>query len=213
MEKNAINEIIDVLGYPELSNAETYAFTVNGKSIFKKWWNGEEDAYNLHLGSISDNTLNSIIAIVKAADGEIISKKENFYLEKVIGNYRVMYMYPPVSADHVIEFYRLGTTGFPWPMIKECIDKKWPFTLTEDKLIYTEGLTLRESGSNYRMLTAVQDALHRNLRRLDSVYGIHNGKHMSVNSYTLVNGDNVLAYMQGRPHEIQYFPNAFPESK
>jgi hypothetical protein len=203
---NSIDQIVEILRFPELLSESTYAFSLNGESLFKQWWDGEEDAHSLHLGKISKKQFEDIMQIVMSADGEIVSKHVG-HIEKIINDFRILALNPPLSAEPHIEFFRLGSIGFPWNNIKRCIDNKWPFILTKEKLLYIqEGFTLKEEPSNYKLLQAVKGAFHRNMKRMELTDGIYQQKQVPINSYTLTNGDNVLVYFQSSPVEIHYLP-------
>ena len=73
-------------------------------------------------------------------------------------------------------------------------------------LFHLGGYHLKEGNSSYRLISDVKDAIHRNLVRLDSVYGMYNGRMIPVNTYTLVNGDNVITYLDRGAIEIRYLP-------
>ena len=104
---NTIERIVGLLDCPEVYEENTYGFAVNGNSLFKKWWNGDEDAKNLHLGEISETVINQIITLIKKAEGCTVSSTE-ICLEKIIDNYRVMYHLPPTTLDHAISFRRIS---------------------------------------------------------------------------------------------------------
>ncbi|MFC5450823.1 hypothetical protein [Paenibacillus aestuarii] len=207
MEEGHIRQIIGILGADELLEPETYGFAINGHKLLKQAWRDHQDTNNLFIGPVLARKTRQIVSMVREAEGQIVAAQEG-YLEKIIDNYKVLFFYPPVSQPLTLEFYRLGSEGFPWPEIKACFDHKWPFVLTEKKLCYLhQEYELREGDSDFDTIVDVWNAIHRNKLRLEIVDGIYEGQGCLVNSYTLTNGDNVLVFMPQGSLEIRYMPS------
>ncbi|MFC6648337.1 hypothetical protein [Paenibacillus rhizoplanae] len=205
MDKQIIKKVTELLDVPDLYTSNTYAFTVNGDRLFRQRWEGGRDIRGEFVCSVSLSVLEQIKKVITEAEGETLEQKEGFH-EKLIENYRVLNI--SISSPDTINFYRQGTEGFPWPEIKQCMDNKWPFVVTQEMISYLDGGTeLKKISSGATLLQDVKSALHRNQKRFEQVKGIYEGENCYVSSYTLTNGDNVLFYIyRASVMEIRYLP-------
>jgi hypothetical protein len=80
------------------------------------------DTGTVFIKEISQESLWQIIALLKAASGELSSMNiADFLLVKYIDPYVVRINFPPTSSDYYIDIYKIGSR----PVIRDRVTELW----------------------------------------------------------------------------------------